>query len=78
MGLFGGRKKKEAACWAMLDAESCLKENFQLTVDDAFALVGRGTTVTGTVTSGMCREGEAAAGHCERDIRDEDSCSRDS
>ena len=43
-----------------LDVPSCLKENFELIIDDVFTIMGVGTVATGNISTGMCREGENA------------------
>jgi elongation factor Tu len=61
MGLFGkSRKDKESEYMSKINVTKCLEENFSLTVDDIYTIIGVGTVVTGTVTSGMCRTGEPA------------------
>lgn len=46
-----------------LDVPSCLKEDFELIIDDAFTIMGVGTVATGNILIGMCREGEIACIH---------------
>ena len=41
-----------------LDVKSCLKENFELIIDDVFTIIGVGTVATGYILTGMCRVGE--------------------
>ena len=63
MGLFRKSKRekeREAEYLAKINVPACLNQNFSLTIDDTFALVGRGTVVTGVIESGVCRVGEAA------------------
>ena len=61
MGLFGkSKKEREKEYMSKLDVPSCLKENFELIIDDAFTIMGVGTVVTGNISTGMCREGENA------------------
>lgn len=61
MGLFGkGKKEKEQEYMSKINVEACLKENFELIIDDVFTIIGVGTLVTGTVNAGMCRVGEKA------------------
>lgn len=61
MGLFGkSRKQKENEYMDRIDVPSCLKENFELNVDEVFTIVGIGTVATGNVITGMCRVGEKA------------------
>ena len=43
-----------------LDVPSCLKEDFELIIDDVFTIMGVGTVATGNISTGMCREGENA------------------
>ena len=43
-----------------IDVPSCLKENFTLTVDEIFTIIGVGTVVTGNVETGICRTGDKA------------------
>ena len=40
-----------------LDVPSCLKEYFELIIDDIFTIMGVGTVATGNILTGMCREG---------------------
>ena len=42
------------------DVPSCLKEDFELIIDDIFTIMGVGTVATGNILTGMCREGENA------------------
>lgn len=61
MGLFGrSKKEKEAEAEYMhkIDVPSCIKEDFELEIDNSFTIVGLGTVATGTVSKGMCRVGE--------------------
>ena len=61
MGLFGkSKKEREKEYMSKLDVPSCLKENFELIIDDAFTIMGVGTVATGNILIGMCREGENA------------------
>ncbi|MCF0187631.1 MAG: hypothetical protein HUJ98_14225 [Bacteroidaceae bacterium] len=61
MGLFGkSKKEKEQEYMNTINIEKCMKEDFSLTVEDVFLIVGVGTVVTGTVSTGMCRVGETA------------------
>ena len=61
MGLFGkSKKERETEYMSRLDVPSCLKEDFELIVDDAFTIMGVGTVATGNILTGMCREGENA------------------
>ena len=61
MGLFGkSKKEREKEYMNKLDVPSCLKENFELIIDDAFTIMGVGTVATGNILIGMCREGENA------------------
>ena len=61
MGLFGkSKKEREKEYMNKLDVPSCLKENFELIIDDAFTIMGIGTVATGNILIGMCREGENA------------------
>lgn len=61
MGLFGKRRnEKEKEYMDRIDVPSCLKENFELDIDDVFTIVGLGTVATGNAITGMCRVGERA------------------
>lgn len=61
MGLFGkSKKEKEKEYMQAIDVPQCLKENFELTIDEVFTIIGVGTVVAGIATSGMCRVGESA------------------
>lgn len=61
MGLFGKRKKeREKEYMNRLDVPLCLKEDFELIIDDVFTIMGVGTVATGNISTGMCREGENA------------------
>mgnify|MGYP002586596404 CR=1 FL=1 len=61
MGLFGkSKKEREKEYMNRLDVPSCLKEDFELIIDDAFTIMGVGTVATGNILTGMCREGENA------------------
>lgn len=61
MGLFGkSRNEKEKEYMKKIDVLSCLKENFELNIDEVFTIVGVGTVATGNVIAGMCRVGEKA------------------
>lgn len=63
MGLFGrSRKEKEieAAYMERINVPACMNQNFSLTIDDTFTIIGTGTVVTGVIESGMCRRGETA------------------
>ena len=61
MGLFGkSKKEREKEYMSKLDVPSCLKENFELIIDDVFTIMGVGTVATGNILIGMCREGENA------------------
>ena len=61
MGLFGkSKKEREKEYMDRLDVPSCLKEDFELIIDDAFTIMGVGTVATGNILTGMCREGENA------------------
>ena len=43
MGLFGkSKKEREKEYMNKLDVPSCLKENFELIIDDAFTIMGIG------------------------------------
>lgn len=66
MGLFSKRKqakedaqKREAEYLAKLNIPECAKQDFRMTIDEIFTLIGMGTVVTGTVESGICRVGDA-------------------
>lgn len=59
MGLFGkSKKEREKEYMNRLDVPSCLKEDFELIIDDVFTIMGIGTVATGNILTGMCREGE--------------------
>ena len=61
MGLFGkSKKEREKEYMNRLDVPLCLKEDFELIIDDVFTIMGGGTVVTGNISTGMCREGENA------------------
>ncbi len=61
MGLFGkSRKEREKEYMNRLDVPLCLKEDFELIIDDVFIIMGIGTVVTGNISTGMCRVGENA------------------
>ena len=61
MGLFGkSKKEREKEYMNKLDVPSCLKENFELIIDDAFTIMGVGTVATGNILIGRCREGDNA------------------
>lgn len=61
MGLFGkSKKEREKEYMNRLDVPLCLKEDFELIIDDVFTIIGVGTVVTGNILTGMCREGENA------------------
>ena len=46
MGLFGkSKKEREKEYMSRIDVPSCLKENFTLTVDEIFTIIGVGTVV---------------------------------
>lgn len=61
MGLFGkSKKEREKEYMSRIDVTFCLKENFTLTVDDIFTIIGVGTVVTGNVETGICRTGDKA------------------
>ena len=61
MGLFGkSKKEREKEYMNRLDVPLCLKEDFELIIDDAFTIMGVGTVATGNISTGMCREGENA------------------
>ena len=61
MGLFGkSKKERETEYMSRLDVPSCLKEDFELIIDDIFTIMGVGTVATGNILTGMCREGENA------------------
>ena len=49
MGLFGkSKKEREKEYMSKLDVPSCLKENIELIIDDAFTIMGVGTVATAT------------------------------
>ena len=59
MGIFGkSKKEREKEYMNKLDVKSCLKENFELIIDDVFTIIGVGTVATGYILTGMCRVGE--------------------
>lgn len=61
MGLFGkSRKVREQEYMNQINVADCLTQNFEMVIDDVYTIVGVGTVVTGTVSSGMCRVGETA------------------
>lgn len=61
MGLFGkSKKEREKEYMSRIDVPSCLKENFTLTIDEIFTIIGVGTVVTGNVETGICRTGDKA------------------
>ena len=61
MGLFGkSKKEREKGYMNRLDVPLCLKEDFELIIDDVFTIMGVGTVATGNISTGMCREGENA------------------
>ena len=66
MGLFGKSKKerereqREKEYMNKLNVPLCLKEDFELIIDDVFTIMGVGTVATGNISAGMCREGEKA------------------
>ena len=63
MGLFGkSKKEREKEYMNKLDVPSCLKENFELIIDDAFTIMGIGTVATGNILIGMCIAGSEKAG----------------
>ena len=46
MGLFGkSKKERETEYMSRLDVPSCLKEDFELIIDDIFTIMGVGTVV---------------------------------
>ena len=59
-GLGDVYKRQEKEYMNRLDVPSCLKEDFELIIDDAFTIMGVGTVATGNILIGMCREGENA------------------
>ena len=62
MGLFGkSKKERETEYMSRLDVPSCLKEDFELIIDDIFTIMGVGTVATGNILTGMCREAELQA-----------------
>ena len=68
MGLFGkSKKEREKEYMSKLDVPSCLKENFELIIDDPFTIMGVGTVATyfpaagflsSPANSNKCSEGE--------------------
>lgn len=53
MGLFDLFKKKEEVPMSDLQILEMKKEDFMFNISDVFMITGRGTCVTGVVTSGM-------------------------
>ena len=52
MGLFGkSKKEREKEYMNRLDVPLCLKEDFELIIDDVFTIMGVGTVVTGTTST---------------------------
>ena len=50
MGLFGkSKKERETEYMSRLDVPSCLKEDFELIIDDIFTIMGVGTVATGNI-----------------------------
>lgn len=50
MGIFGkSKKEREKEYMNKLDVKSCLKENFELIIDDVFTIIGVGTVATGYI-----------------------------
>ncbi len=50
MGLFGkSKKEREKEYMNRLDVPLCLKEDFELIIDDVFTIMGGGTVVTGNL-----------------------------
>ncbi|MBE5882944.1 MAG: hypothetical protein E7291_00745 [Lachnospiraceae bacterium] len=61
MGLFGkSKKEREKEYMSKINVADCLTQNFELTIDEVYTIMGVGTVVTGTVSAGMCRVGEMA------------------
>ena len=58
--LVKSKKERETEYMSRLDVPSCLKEDFELIIDDIFTIMGVGTVATGNILTGMCREGENA------------------
>ena len=55
MGLFGkSKKEREKEYMNRLDVPLCLKEDFELIIDDVFTIMGVGTVATGNILIGMC------------------------
>ena len=55
MGLFGkSKKEREKEYMNKLDVPSCLKEDFELIIDDAFTIMWDGTVATGNIIIVMC------------------------
>lgn len=52
------KRQKEKEYLNSLCIPGLVKEDFEMTIDGVYTIVGRGTVVTGTVTSGMCIVGE--------------------
>lgn len=52
MGLFGkSKKEREKEYMNRLDVPLCLKEDFELIIDDVFTIMGVGTVATGNIVS---------------------------
>ncbi len=61
MGLFGkSKKEREKEYMSKINVTDCLKQNFEMIIDDVYTIAGVGTVATGTVSAGMCRVGEMA------------------
>ena len=54
MGLFGkSKKEREKEYMNRLDVPLCLKEDFELIIDDVFTIMGVGTVATGNISTGI-------------------------
>lgn len=59
MGLFGkSKKERETEYMSRLDVPSCLKEDFELIIDDIFTIMGVGTVATGHINRDVQRRGK--------------------
>jgi len=60
--LFGNKKERlmeiEREYLSKINIEECSKEDFSMTVEDIFMIIGKGTVVTGTIQSGICHTDE--------------------
>lgn len=58
MSFFNRISQKERAYLDSLNIPLLKQEKFSMTIDNIFAIVGKGTVVTGIVESGMCLVGD--------------------